>query len=128
MCFCTGRETLHIFFILQSQDNLQGWMTEPTNLSAGAEEKKESVPTQLMKHKHEVGVSPEELGSANAPADHKERTISEIRQDSVYRSSGRPEKTDMIKSLVMDQDASRNCELYGPVSGNCAAVESSEER
>lgn len=103
-------------------------MTEPTSLSAGAEEKKESVPTQLMKHKNEVGVASEELGSANAAADRKEKTTSEIRQDCVYRSSGRPEKTDMIKSLGMDQDTSRNCELYGPVSGNRAAVESSEER
>ncbi|XP_063256298.1 ubiquitin thioesterase otulin isoform X2 [Prinia subflava] len=116
----------------ESQDNLQGWMTEPTNLSAGAEEQKESVPTQLMKHKNEVGVASEELGSANAAADHKEQITSEIRQDCVYRSSGRPEKTDhiscdMIKSLVMDQDASRNRELYVPVSSNRSAVESSEE-
>lgn len=116
------------FFILQSQDNLQGWVTEPTDLSAGAEEKIESVPTQLMKHKNEVGVASEELGSANAPADQTEETASEIRQDCVYRSSGRPEKTDMIKYLVMDQDASRNCELYLPGSGNRSAVESSEER
>ncbi|XP_036262773.1 ubiquitin thioesterase otulin isoform X1 [Molothrus ater] len=111
----------------ESQDNLQGWMTEPTGLSAGAEEKKESVPTQLMKHKNEVGVASEELGSANAPADQTEQTTSEIRQDCVYRSSGRPEKTDMIKSLVMDQDASRNCDLYVPWSSNRSVVESSEE-
>lgn len=128
MCFCSERETLHIFFILQSQDNLQGWMTEPSSLSAGAEEKRESVPTQLMKHKNEVGVASEELGSPNAGTDLKEQTASEIRQDRVYRSSGRPEKTDMIKSTVMDQDGSRNCELYLPVSSNRSAVESSEER
>ncbi|XP_032928553.1 ubiquitin thioesterase otulin isoform X1 [Catharus ustulatus] len=111
----------------ESQDNLQGWMTEPNSLSAGAEEKRESVPTQLMKHKNEAGVASEELGSPNAAADLKEQTASEIRQDCVYRSSGRPEKTDMIKSPVMDQDASRNCELYLPVSSNRSAVESSEE-
>lgn len=128
MCFCSGRETLHIVFILQSQDNLQGWMTEPSSLSAGAEDKNESVPTQLMKRKNEVGAASEELGSANAAADHKEKTTSEIRQDCVYRSSGRLEETDTIKSLGMDQDASMNCEPYGPVSGNCAAMESSEER
>lgn len=116
------------FFILQSQDNLQGWMTEPTSLSAGAEEKKERVPTQLMKHRNEVGVASEELGAVNAAADQKEQTTSEIRQDYVYRSIGRPEKTDMIKSLVMDQDASRNSELYVPVTSNRSAVESSEER
>lgn len=103
-------------------------MTEPNSLSAGAEEKRESVPTQLMKHKNEVGVASEELGLPNAAADLKEQTASEIRQDCVYRSSGRPEKTDMIKSPVMDQDASRNCELYLPVSSNRSAVESSEER
>ncbi|XP_058666498.1 ubiquitin thioesterase otulin isoform X2 [Ammospiza caudacuta] len=111
----------------ESQDNLQGWVTEPTGISAGAEEKIESVPTQLMKHKNEVGLTSEELGSANAPADQTEQTTSEIRQDCVYRSTGRAEKTDMIKSLVMDQDASRNCELYLPGSGNRSAVESSEE-
>ncbi|RMC15914.1 hypothetical protein DUI87_08119 [Hirundo rustica rustica] len=110
---------------INSQDNLQGWITEPTSLSAGAGEKKESVPTQLMKHENEVGVASEELGSANAAADHKEQPASEIRQDCVYRSSGRPERTDKIKSLVMDQDAYSNSELYVPVSSS--AVESSEE-
>nr|XP_021384615.1 ubiquitin thioesterase otulin isoform X1 [Lonchura striata domestica] len=111
----------------ESQDNLQGCLTEPTSLSVGAEEKNESVSTQLVKHKGEVGVASEELGSANAPADQKEQTASEIRQDCVYRISGRPEKIDVIKSVVMDQDASRNCELYVPVSGNHSAIESSEE-
>ncbi|KAL2307874.1 hypothetical protein Nmel_000862, partial [Mimus melanotis] len=102
-------------------------MTEPTSLSAGAEEKRESVPTQLMKHKNEVGVASEELGLPNAAADLKEQPTSEIRQGCVYRSSGRPEKNDMIKSPVMDQDASRNYELYLPVSSNRSAVVSSEE-
>lgn len=103
-------------------------MTEPTSLSAGAEEKKESVPTQLVKHTNEVGVASEELVSANAAAGQKEQNTSEIRQDYVYRSSGRPEKRDMIKSPVTDQDAPRNCELYVPVASNRSAVESSEER
>uniref|UniRef100_A0A8C5T658 OTU deubiquitinase with linear linkage specificity n=1 Tax=Malurus cyaneus samueli TaxID=2593467 RepID=A0A8C5T658_9PASS len=102
-------------------------MTEPPSLSAGAEEEKESVPTQLMKHKNEVGVASEELGSTNAAADQKEQTTSEIRQGCVYRSSGRPENTDIIKSVVMDQEASRNCELYVPMSSNRSAMESSEE-
>ncbi|XP_058688785.1 ubiquitin thioesterase otulin isoform X2 [Poecile atricapillus] len=115
------------WMLTEHQDNLQGWMTEPTSFSTGAEEKKESVPTQLMKHKKEVGVASEELGSANAAADQKEQTTSEIRQDCVYRSCGRHEKADMIKFLVMDQDASRNCELYVPVSSNHSTVESSEE-
>lgn len=103
-------------------------MTEPASLSAGAEEKKESVPTQPVKHTNEGGVASEELVSANAAAGQKEQTTSEVRQDDVYRSSGRPENTDAIKSLVTDQDASRNCELYIPVSSNRSAVESSEER
>ncbi|XP_062355635.1 ubiquitin thioesterase otulin isoform X1 [Cinclus cinclus] len=111
----------------ESRINPQGWMTEPTSLSAGAAKKRESVPTQLMKHKNEVGVASEELGSPNAAADLKEQPTSEIRQDCVYRSSERPEKTDLIKPPVMDQVASRNCELYLPVSSNRSAVESSEE-
>ncbi|NWH50307.1 OTUL thioesterase, partial [Fregata magnificens] len=104
-------------------------MTEPTSLSAGAEQtqKKESVAIQLMKHEKEVGVPSNELGSANVATDQKEQSTSEIRKDYIYRSTGRPEKTDMIKSLVTDQDASRNCELYLPVSNNCSAMESSED-
>ncbi|XP_068253231.1 ubiquitin thioesterase otulin isoform X2 [Nyctibius grandis] len=113
----------------ESQDNFQGWMTEPTSLSAGAEQtqKKESVAIQLMKHEEEVGVPSNELVSANAATDQKEQSTSEVRKDYVYRSTGRPEKTDMIKSLVTDQDASRDCELYLPVSSNCSAMESSED-
>ncbi|NXK19567.1 OTUL thioesterase, partial [Arenaria interpres] len=105
-------------------------MTEPTSLSAGAEQtqKKESVATvRLMQHEKEVGVPSNELGSANAAADQKEQSMSEIRKSYMYRSTGRPEKTDVIKSLVTDQDAFRNCELYQSVSTNCIAVESSEE-
>ncbi|XP_072709215.1 ubiquitin thioesterase otulin isoform X1 [Ciconia boyciana] len=113
----------------QSQDNFQGWMTEPTSLSAGSEQtqKKETVATQLTKHEKEVGVPSNELGSANAATDQKERSVSEIRKDYVYGSTGRPEKTDTIKSLVTDWDASRNCERYLPMSSNCSAVESSED-
>lgn len=105
-------------------------MTEPASLSAGAEQtqKKESVATQLMKHEKEVGVPSDELGAASAATDQKEQSTSEIRRDYVYSSTGRPEKTDMIKSLVTDQDASRNCELYLPVSSSCSAMESSEDR
>ncbi|KAM6412305.1 ubiquitin thioesterase otulin [Pluvialis apricaria] len=113
----------------ESQDNFQGWMTEPASPSVGAEQtqKKESVAsTQLMQHEKEVGVPSNELGSANAATDQKEQSTSEIRKDCVYRSTGRPEKTDMIKSHVTDQDEYRNCELYLPVSSNCSAVESSE--
>ncbi|XP_069664985.1 ubiquitin thioesterase otulin isoform X1 [Haliaeetus albicilla] len=112
-----------------SQDNFQGWMTEPASLSAGAEQtqKKESVATQLMKHEKEVGVPSNELGAASAATDQKEQSTSEIRRDYVYSSTGRPEKMDMIKSLVTDQDASRNCELYLPVSSSCSAMESSED-
>ncbi|XP_071409813.1 ubiquitin thioesterase otulin isoform X2 [Pithys albifrons albifrons] len=109
-----------------SQDNFQGWMTEPTSLSAGAEQEKESVPTLLMKHKKEVDVACEELGSANAATDLKEQTALEISKDCVFRSSRRPEKINMIKSLVTDQDEAGNCELYLPASSNCSAVESPE--
>ncbi|KAM6142318.1 ubiquitin thioesterase otulin isoform 3-T3 [Phoenicopterus ruber ruber] len=113
----------------ESQDNFQGWMTEPASLSAGAEQtqKKESVAVQLMKHEKEVGVPANELVSANAATEQKEQSTSEIRKGYVYRSTGRPEKTDMIKSRVTDQDASRNCELYLPASSNCSAMESSED-
>uniref|UniRef100_A0A8C3KQF5 OTU deubiquitinase with linear linkage specificity n=1 Tax=Calidris pygmaea TaxID=425635 RepID=A0A8C3KQF5_9CHAR len=114
----------------ESQDNFQGRMTEPASLSAGAEptQKKGSVATVcLMQHGKEVGVPSNELGSANAAADQKEQSVSEIRKGCMYRSTGRPEKTDVIKSLVTDQDAFRNCELYQPMSTNCSAVESSEE-
>ncbi|XP_074908269.1 ubiquitin thioesterase otulin isoform X1 [Buteo buteo] len=109
------------------KDNFQGWMTEPASLSAGAEQtqKKESVATQLMKHEKEVGVPSNELGAASAATDQKEQPTSEIRRDYVYSSTGRPEKMDMIKSLLTDQDASRNCELYLPSS--CSAMESSED-
>lgn len=105
-------------------------MTKSTSLSSGAEQtqEKESVAIQLMKHEEEVGVPSNELGSANAATDQKEQSISEIRKDFIYRSTGRPKKTDMIKSLVTDEDASRNCELYLPLSSNCSAVESSEDR
>ncbi|XP_040974301.1 ubiquitin thioesterase otulin isoform X3 [Aquila chrysaetos chrysaetos] len=111
------------------KDNFQGWMTEPASLSAGAEQtqKKESVAIQLMKHEKEVGVPSNELGAASAATDQKEQSASEIRRDYVYSSTGRPEKTDMIKSLVTDQDASRNCKLYLPVSSSCSAMESSED-
>ncbi|XP_075600948.1 ubiquitin thioesterase otulin isoform X3 [Balearica regulorum gibbericeps] len=104
-------------------------MTEPTSLSVGAQQtqKQESVAIQLMKHEKEVGVLSNELVSANTAADQKEQSTSEIRKDYVYRSTGRPEGTDMIKSLVTDQDAPGNCELYLPVSNNCSAMESSED-
>ncbi|XP_074682337.1 ubiquitin thioesterase otulin isoform X3 [Strix aluco] len=114
----------------ESQDNFQGWMTEPTSLSVGAEQtqKKETVAIRLVKHEEEVGVPPNELGSANTATDRKEQSTSEIRRDYVCRSTGiRPEKTDMIKSFATDQDASRNCELYLPVSSNCSVMESSED-
>ncbi|XP_071409814.1 ubiquitin thioesterase otulin isoform X3 [Pithys albifrons albifrons] len=110
----------------RGKDNFQGWMTEPTSLSAGAEQEKESVPTLLMKHKKEVDVACEELGSANAATDLKEQTALEISKDCVFRSSRRPEKINMIKSLVTDQDEAGNCELYLPASSNCSAVESPE--
>ncbi|XP_075561995.1 ubiquitin thioesterase otulin isoform X2 [Pelecanus crispus] len=112
-----------------SQDNFQGWMTEPTSLSTAAEQtqKKERAAIQLMRHEEEVGVLSNELGSANAATDQKEQSTSEVRQDYLYRSTGRPEKTDMIKSLVADQEASSNCELYLPVSSNCSAMDSSED-
>ncbi|CAM9256846.1 unnamed protein product [Bubo scandiacus] len=112
------------------RDNFQGWMTEPTSRSVGAEQtqKKETVAIRLVKHEEEVAVPPKQLGSANTATDRKEQSTSEIRKDYVYRSAGiRPEKTDMIKSFATDQDASRNCELYLPVSSNCSAVESSED-
>ncbi|XP_042662663.1 ubiquitin thioesterase otulin [Tyto alba] len=113
----------------ESQDNFQGWMTEPASLSAGAEQtqKKESVAKQLMRHEKEVGVLSNELGSANTATDQKARSTSEVRKDPVYRSPGRPEKTDMIKSFLTDQDAFSNCELYLSVSSNCSAVDSSED-
>lgn len=106
-------------------------MTEPARLPVGTEQtqKKESVATiQLMQHGKEVSVPSNELGSANAATDQKEQSTSEIRKDCVYRSTGRPEKTDVIKSRVTDQETSKNCELYLPVSSNCSAVESSEDR
>ncbi|KAM9304148.1 ubiquitin thioesterase otulin isoform 3-T3 [Morus bassanus] len=114
---------------VRSQDNFQGWVTEPASLSAGAQQtqEKESITIELMRHEKEVGVPSKELGSGNVTTDLKEQSTSEIRKDYVYRSTGRPEKTDMIKSLVTDQDASGNCELYLPVSSNCSAVESSED-
>ncbi|XP_076186473.1 ubiquitin thioesterase otulin isoform X3 [Aptenodytes patagonicus] len=104
-------------------------MTEPTSLSAGEEQtqKKESVAVQLMKREKEVGVLSNELGAANAATDQKEQSTLEIKKSYAYRSTGRPKKTDIIKSLVTEQDASRNCELYLPVSSNCSAVESSED-
>ncbi|XP_009907487.2 ubiquitin thioesterase otulin isoform X1 [Dryobates pubescens] len=113
------------FSILQSQDNFQGWMTEPASLSAGAKQmqKKQSVDIHLMKHEREVGVPSKKLGSA---PDEKERSTSEIRKDYVYGSTGRLEKTD-IASLVSDQAASRNCELYLPASSDPSAAESSED-
>ncbi|XP_063182202.1 ubiquitin thioesterase otulin isoform X1 [Chroicocephalus ridibundus] len=104
----------------ESQDNFQGWMTEPTSLSAGAEQtqKKESAATvQLMQHEEEVGVPSNELGSAHATTDQKEQYTSEISKD--HRSTRRPEET--------DQDAFSDCELYLSMSGNCSAVESSED-
>lgn len=105
-------------------------MTEPTSLSAGEEQtqKKESVAVQLMKHEKEVGVLSNELGAANAATDQKEQSTLEIKKGYAYRSTGTPKKTDMIKSLVTEQDASRTCELYLAVSSNCSAVESSEDR
>ncbi|KAM6135477.1 ubiquitin thioesterase otulin isoform 2-T2 [Pterocles gutturalis] len=104
-------------------------MTEPTSLFVGAEQtqKKESVAVQLTKHEKEAGVSFNEFGSTNAATDQKEQSTLEIRRDYVYRSAGRPEKTNMIKSLLIDQDASRNRELYLPVSSDCSAMESSED-
>ncbi|XP_071660585.1 ubiquitin thioesterase otulin isoform X2 [Patagioenas fasciata] len=115
--------------VSNSQDNFQGWITEPTSLSVDAEQtqKKESVSIQLMKHEKEVGVPCNELGSANAATDKKEHSALEIRKYYVYRSTGEPEKTDTIKSLATDQDAFGNCELHPPVSSNCSAMESSED-
>lgn len=102
-------------------------MTEPTSLSAGAEQmqEKETVAVHLMRNEKEVDIPCDE---ANAATARKELSTLEIRQDCVYSSAGRPEKEDRLKSLVMDQDVSRQCELYLPVSGNCSAVESSEDR
>ncbi|XP_061851985.1 ubiquitin thioesterase otulin isoform X2 [Colius striatus] len=113
----------------QIQDNIQGWMRDITSLSAGAEQaqKEESVAVQLTKHEKEVTVPSNELGSANAATDQEEQSALEIRKDYICRSSGRPENTDTIESLVMDQDASGNYELYLPVSGSCSAMESSED-
>ncbi|XP_030300973.1 ubiquitin thioesterase otulin isoform X1 [Calypte anna] len=113
----------------ESQDNFQGWMTEPSSLPAGAEQtqKKESAAVQLMKHEKEAGVPSNELASVNAAADHKEQFTSEVRRDYMYRSTGRPEKTDTFKSLVTDHDASGNCELYLPVSTSYSTMESSED-
>ncbi|KAM6445162.1 ubiquitin thioesterase otulin isoform 1-T2 [Rhynochetos jubatus] len=104
-------------------------MTEPTSLPARADQtqKEGSVVMQLMKHEKEAGVPSNELGSANAASDQKEQPTLAVRKDYVYRSTGRPEKTDMTKSLVTDQDAFRNCELYLPASSRCSAVESSED-
>ncbi|OPJ76497.1 ubiquitin thioesterase otulin [Patagioenas fasciata monilis] len=115
--------------VSNSQDNFQGWITEPTSLSVDAEQtqKKESVSIQLMKHEKEVGVPCNELGSANAATDKKEHSALEIRKYYLYRSTGEPEKTDTIKSLATDQDAFGNCELHPPVSSNCSAMESSED-
>ncbi|KAM6282583.1 ubiquitin thioesterase otulin isoform 2-T2 [Porphyrio hochstetteri] len=111
----------------ESQDNFQRWMTEPSSLPASAEQthKRESVAAQLMKHEKEVGVPSNELASANTANDHKEQSASEVRRDYVYRGTGGPE--DKTKSLVMDWDASGNCELYLPVSSSCSAMESSED-
>lgn len=91
-------------------------------------QEKESVAIQLMKHEKEVGVPFNKLGSANAATDQKDHSALEIRKDYVYRSTGGPEKTDVTKSLVTDQDAFGNCELHPPVSSNCSAMESSEDR
>ncbi|XP_054237549.1 ubiquitin thioesterase otulin isoform X1 [Indicator indicator] len=100
-------------------------MTEPASLSAGAKQmqKKESVAVHLMKHEREVGVPSKKLDSAT---DKKEQSTSEIRGSYVYGSTGRPEKIDIIKSLISDQTASRNCELHLSVSSNPSAVESYE--
>lgn len=107
-------------------------MTEPTGLPAPAEQtqKRESVATQLMKHEKEVGVRvpSTELRSAKAAVYQGDQSTSELRKDYVYRSTQRPEKTEIIKSLVTDHDTFRNCELYLPASSNCSAVESSEDR
>ncbi|NXW85421.1 OTUL thioesterase, partial [Alopecoenas beccarii] len=104
-------------------------MTEPTSLSVDAEQtqKKEGVAIQLMKHEKGVDVPSNELASANAATDQKEHSALEIRKDYVYRSTGRPEKTDTIESLVTDQDAFGNRELHPPLSSNCSAMESSED-
>ncbi|XP_010011247.1 PREDICTED: ubiquitin thioesterase otulin-like, partial [Nestor notabilis] len=106
-------------------------MTEPTVLPVHAEQtqKRESVATQLMKHEKEEGVRvpSNELGSAKAAVYQREQSTSELRKDGVYKSTRRPEKTEIIKSLVTDHDTFRNCELYLPVSSNCSAVESSED-
>ncbi|XP_062466782.1 ubiquitin thioesterase otulin isoform X1 [Pezoporus occidentalis] len=116
--------------VAESQDNFQGWMTEPTGLPVGAEQtlKRVSVATQLMKHEKEVSVPvpSNELDSTKAAAYHEEQSPSELRKGYVYRNTERPEKTEIIKSLVTDHDAFRNCELYLPMSSNCSAVESSE--
>lgn len=133
MYSCSLSEVLFIyFFILQSQDNFQGWMTEPAGLPVGAEQtlKRASVATQLMKREKEVSVRvpSNELDSTKAVAYHEEQSLSELRKGYVYRSTERPEKTEIIKPLVTDHDAFRNCELYLPMSSNCSAVESSEDR
>lgn len=107
-------------------------MTEPAGLPVGAEQtlKRASVATQLMKREKEVSVRvpSNELDSTKAVAYHEEQSLSELRKGYVYRSTERPEKTEIIKPLVTDHDAFRNCELYLPMSSNCSAVESSEDR
>ncbi|XP_008937387.1 PREDICTED: ubiquitin thioesterase otulin [Merops nubicus] len=104
-------------------------MTEPTSFSSGAEQmqEEESVAIHLMKHEKEADVPSNDLGSANAAADQKEQSVFKVRRDYVVRSTGSCEKTDMIKSLVTDQDAARNYELYLPSSSIYSAVESSED-
>jgi len=118
------------FSVLQSQDNLRGWVAEPAGLSAGAEEARAggSVAIWLVRREGEAGVPSGELGSADAAAARSEPSEWTPRKDGVCGSAGRPEKAEAVKSLVTDQDASRNRELYLPVSSNCSAVESSEDR
>nr|XP_009936862.1 PREDICTED: ubiquitin thioesterase otulin [Opisthocomus hoazin] len=115
------------FSVLQSQDNLRGWVAEPAGLSAGAEEARAGGGVAVRLLRAGAGVPSGELGSADAAAARSEPSEWTPRKDGVCGSAGRPEKAEAVKSLVTDQDASRNRELYLPVSSNCSAVESSED-
>uniref|UniRef100_A0A8B9BL55 OTU deubiquitinase with linear linkage specificity n=1 Tax=Anser brachyrhynchus TaxID=132585 RepID=A0A8B9BL55_9AVES len=124
MCFCATTRDSRYVCILQSQDNFQGWMTEPLSHSARAEQlQKKSTAIQMMKHEKEAGVPSNEFGSANAVTEQKGQSTEEMREEYVYRSTGGSEETNRITSLVTDEDASRNCEIYLPVSCNPSAME-----
>ncbi|XP_035173741.1 ubiquitin thioesterase otulin isoform X1 [Oxyura jamaicensis] len=107
-----------------SQDNFQGWMTEPLSHSTGAEQlQKKSTAIQMIKHEKEAGVPSNELGSANTVTEQQRQSTEETRKEYIYRSTGGPEETNRITSLVTDEDASRNCKIYLPVSSNPSAME-----